>query len=70
MLLAGHWRASLYYHPLLAPLLVLVLISVIVPIVHWFRNRCVLVGNWLLYAWVLTLSLAWAAKLMGPTGAW
>ena len=67
---AGDWRGSLYYNPMLVPILILLVLSLAAPVVNRLRGRRIEAGNWLLYAWLGVLGVGWGVKLLGPTGAW
>lgn len=63
-LLDGDLATSLYYNPMTLPIAGLLTITIAQVL---FRGRG---ENWLVNAWVVTLGIAWIAKLLSPPTTW
>ncbi len=63
-LLAGDVATSLYFNPMAAPIVALIIVTIF-QIVRFGRAK-----RWVFGAWVAILSLAWVLKLASPIETW
>jgi hypothetical protein len=66
----GNWRTSLGYNAMTVPLVVLLFASLGWPAVQCARRQRVALPQWMVWAWLAVLAIAWALKLAGPPGYW
>ena len=69
-LMRGDVRAAILWNPFSILIVAMFLISIGWLAVRLMMRRKLLLPSWCLYAWMILLSLAWAAKLLGDPRYW
>jgi len=69
-LLRGDWQDSLAYNAMTVPILGLFFFCVTCLALQLVRRQRLHLPNWVLWAWLGVLGMAWMVKLMGSPAYW